>query len=144
MSLKGVRFQIVKRCQLKIGFERAFSNATRSTHYDKAMERVMRRHVAVGRTREEAKIRADGNDRPNGELVWGNRDAADVLVPSYDWNPDDAVGTDHLSPSFSFTTRDINQSSRLYKRCTRGFLFTYALFAFVSGIRSESCCARCE
>ena len=49
------------------------------------MARVTRRHVAVGRTPEEAKARADGNDRPNGELVWASRGNADVIVPSYEW-----------------------------------------------------------
>ena len=56
------------------------------TSVDEAMERVMRRHVAVGRTSEEARARADGNDRPNGELVWANRHVAEVIVPSYDWD----------------------------------------------------------
>lgn len=55
------------------------------TAVDVAMERVVRRHVAAGRTPEEAVTRADGNDRPNGELVWASREAADVIVPSYDW-----------------------------------------------------------
>ena len=52
---------------------------------DDAMTRVMGRHVAVGRRREEAKSRADGNDRPNGEMVWAARGNADVHVPSYEW-----------------------------------------------------------
>jgi hypothetical protein len=47
---------------------------------------LCRSSEAVGRTAEEAKARADGNDRPNGELVWANRAAADVIVPSYDWD----------------------------------------------------------
>ena len=56
-----------------------------ATTVDDAMARVTRRHVAVGRTPEEARARADGNDRPNGELVWASRDNADVIVPSYEW-----------------------------------------------------------
>lgn len=56
-----------------------------ATTIDDAMARVTRRHVAVGRTPEEAKARADGNDRPNGELVWASRGNADVIVPSYEW-----------------------------------------------------------
>ena len=56
-----------------------------ATTVDDAMARVTRRHVAVGRTPEEAKARADGNDRPNGELVWASRGNADVIVPSYEW-----------------------------------------------------------
>ena len=56
-----------------------------ATTVDDAMARVTRRHVAVGRTPEEAQARADVNDRPNGELVWASRDNADVIVPSYEW-----------------------------------------------------------
>jgi hypothetical protein len=41
--------------------------------------------VAVGRSAEEAKSRADGNDRLNGEMVWAARGNADVHVPSYEW-----------------------------------------------------------
>ena len=51
---------------------------------DDAMRRVEARHVAVGRTPEEARRRADGNDRLNGELVERHKARADVLVPSYD------------------------------------------------------------
>ena len=51
---------------------------------DEAMRRVERRHVAVGRTPAEAKLRADSNDRLNGELVWKHKGRADVFVPSYD------------------------------------------------------------
>ena len=53
---------------------------------DVAMARVERRHVAVGRTPEEARAR-DGNDRINGELVLAaSRDVAEVLVPSHEWD----------------------------------------------------------
>jgi pantothenate kinase len=55
------------------------------TAVDDAMTRVMGRHVAVGRSAEEAKSRADGNDRLNGEMVWAARGNADVHVPSYEW-----------------------------------------------------------
>ena len=40
----------------------------------------MRRHVAVGRSAEDAKMRADGNDRPNGELVWANRQGLTLIA----------------------------------------------------------------
>jgi len=75
-------------CQLAGGDGAALLDETWfvDTPVDAAMERVMRRHVAVGRTAEEAKTRADGNDRPNADLVWANREAADVMVPSYDWD----------------------------------------------------------
>ena len=54
---------------------------------DVAMARVERRHVAVGRTPEEARKRVDGNDRINGELVLAaSRDVAEVLVPSHEWD----------------------------------------------------------
>jgi pantothenate kinase len=52
---------------------------------DDAMARVTRRHVAVGRSAEEARRKVDGNDRPNGELVCSRKGVADVLVPSYEW-----------------------------------------------------------
>lgn len=68
------------------------------TSVDAAMERVVRRHVAVGRTPEEAKRRADGNDRPNGELVWANREAADVIVPSYKWRGERTGTTSYSCP----------------------------------------------
>ena len=51
---------------------------------DDAMRRIEKRHVAVGRSLEDARARADANDRPNGELVARHKGRADVLVPSYD------------------------------------------------------------
>ena len=52
------------------------------TNVDEAMRRVEARHVSVGRTAEEAKTRADSNDRLNAELVAAKcRDVADVLIP---------------------------------------------------------------
>mgnify|MGYP001213639780 FL=1 len=54
------------------------------TSVDDAMSRIEKRHVAVGRTPEVAKTRADGNDRPNAELVVKHKERADVFVPSYD------------------------------------------------------------
>jgi hypothetical protein len=40
----------------------------------------MRRHVAVGRSVEDARMRADGNDRPNGELVWAHRQGLSLIA----------------------------------------------------------------
>ena len=54
------------------------------TSVDTAMARIEKRHVSVGRTKEEAKRRADSNDRLNGELVVTHKGRADVFVPSRD------------------------------------------------------------
>ena len=128
MSSKGALFHMVERSKLKLVSH--VSLKCTSQHYDEAMERVMRRHVAVGRTQEEAKTRADGNDRPNGELVWGNRDAADVLVPSYDWNPNEAVGRSIRSHSYASTTLDINQSIGQNQIRAREFRFVSVFLFF--------------
>ena len=53
------------------------------TDVEEAMRRIITRHVRVGRTPEEAKRRADTNDRLNAELVVAaSRKLADILVPS--------------------------------------------------------------
>lgn len=52
------------------------------TDVDEAMRRIEARHVSVGRTPEEAKRRAESNDRLNANLVVEKcRGLADVLIP---------------------------------------------------------------
>jgi pantothenate kinase len=51
-----------------------------------AMARIVRRHVAVGVTPQQAEARAAGSDALNARLVWERRWAAQpqVAVPSFD------------------------------------------------------------
>ena len=52
---------------------------------DDAMRRAEARHVAVGRTPEEARRRADGNDRLNGELVERHKARRTCSCPVTTW-----------------------------------------------------------
>ena len=46
------------------------------------MRRIIQRHVAVGRSEEEARMRAESNDALNARLVVQQcRTLADVLIP---------------------------------------------------------------
>jgi pantothenate kinase len=51
-----------------------------------AMQRIVRRHVAVGATPAQAEARAAGSDALNARLVWTRRKSAQphVAVPSFD------------------------------------------------------------
>jgi pantothenate kinase len=62
--------------------ERSFMDVPPET----AMQRIVRRHVVVGATEEQAQARAAGSDALNARLVWTRRHAArpHVAVPSFD------------------------------------------------------------
>ncbi|XP_021673335.2 putative uridine kinase C227.14 isoform X2 [Hevea brasiliensis] len=47
---------------------------------DKAMERVLKRHVATGKPPDVAKWRIDYNDRPNAELIIKSKKNADLVI----------------------------------------------------------------
>ena len=52
------------------------------TDVEEAMRRIVQRHVAVGRSEEEARMRAESNDALNARLVVQQcRTLADVLIP---------------------------------------------------------------
>ena len=52
------------------------------TDVEEAMRRIIQRHVAVGRSEEEARMRAESNDALNARLVVQQcRTLADVLIP---------------------------------------------------------------
>ena len=47
------------------------------------MARVVKRHLSVGRSLEQATLRVDTNDRPNAlVVVLASKERADVFVPS--------------------------------------------------------------
>ena len=49
---------------------------------DTAMARVVKRHLSVGRSLEQATLRVDTNDRPNALEILATKERADVFVPS--------------------------------------------------------------
>ncbi|KAL6516133.1 hypothetical protein OROGR_019438 [Orobanche gracilis] len=51
---------------------------------EKAMQRVLRRHVSTGKPTDVAKWRIDYNDRPNAELIIKSSKNADLIIKSVD------------------------------------------------------------
>ncbi|KAI4301168.1 hypothetical protein L6164_034474 [Bauhinia variegata] len=52
---------------------------------DKAMQRVVNRHISTGKSPDIAKWRVENNDRPNAELVMKSKKNADVVIKSIDF-----------------------------------------------------------
>ncbi|KAG8389268.1 hypothetical protein BUALT_Bualt02G0211300 [Buddleja alternifolia] len=52
---------------------------------EKAMQRVLRRHVSTGKPPDVAKWRIDYNDRPNAELIIKSKKKADLIIKSVDF-----------------------------------------------------------
>ncbi|XP_017249255.1 ATP-dependent kinase-like protein notR' isoform X3 [Daucus carota subsp. sativus] len=52
---------------------------------DKAMERVLRRHISTGKPEDVARSRVKFNDRPNAELIIKTKKKADVIIKSIDF-----------------------------------------------------------
>ncbi|KAL1816736.1 hypothetical protein ACET3Z_019310 [Daucus carota] len=52
---------------------------------DKAMERVLRRHISTGKPEDVARSRVEFNDRPNAELIIKTKKKADVIIKSIDF-----------------------------------------------------------
>ncbi|CAA3003227.1 uridine kinase [Olea europaea subsp. europaea] len=53
---------------------------------EKAMQRVVRRHISTGKPPDVAKWRIDYNDRPNAELIIKSKKNADLLIKSVDFS----------------------------------------------------------
>jgi pantothenate kinase len=52
---------------------------------DRAMERVVRRHMGTGLAEDAARYRVESNDRPNGEeIVRKSRESATKIIASVD------------------------------------------------------------
>ncbi|KAI4341761.1 hypothetical protein MLD38_026445 [Melastoma candidum] len=51
---------------------------------DKAMQRVLKRHILTGKPPEVAQWRVEYNDRPNAELIMESKKNADLIVRSID------------------------------------------------------------
>jgi len=51
------------------------------------LERLLARHVAFGKSEQEAKAWVDRVDEPNARLVERSRSRADLLIDLTDWNP---------------------------------------------------------
>ncbi|CAA0828051.1 F-box/LRR-repeat protein 17 [Striga hermonthica] len=54
---------------------------------DKAMQRVLKRHISTGKPPDVAKWRIDYNDRPNAELIMKSSKNADLIIKSVDISP---------------------------------------------------------
>ncbi|KAI9071935.1 hypothetical protein K1719_037641 [Acacia pycnantha] len=52
---------------------------------DKAMQRVLKRHISTGKPPDVAKYRIEYNDRPNAELVMKSKKNADLVIKSVDF-----------------------------------------------------------
>ncbi|GAA0153477.1 hypothetical protein LIER_11704 [Lithospermum erythrorhizon] len=52
---------------------------------EKAMHRVLKRHISTGKTPDVAKWRVDYNDQPNAELVIKSKKNADLIIKSVDF-----------------------------------------------------------
>lgn len=52
---------------------------------DKAMDRVLKRHISTGKPPDVAKWRVDYNDRPNAELIIKSKKNADFVIRSIDF-----------------------------------------------------------
>ncbi|XP_009589139.2 putative uridine kinase C227.14 [Nicotiana tabacum] len=51
---------------------------------EKAMQRVLKRHISTGKAPDVAKWRIDYNDRPNAELIMKSKKNADLVIKSVD------------------------------------------------------------
>lgn len=51
---------------------------------EKAMQRVLKRHISTGKAPDVAKWRIDYNDRPNAELIMKSKKDADLVIKSVD------------------------------------------------------------
>ncbi|KAF3662517.1 putative E3 ubiquitin-protein ligase RGLG1-like isoform X1 [Capsicum annuum] len=51
---------------------------------EKAMQRVLKRHISTGKLPDAAKWRIDYNDRPNAELIMKSKKNADLVIKSID------------------------------------------------------------
>ncbi|XP_004247213.1 putative uridine kinase C227.14 isoform X1 [Solanum lycopersicum] len=51
---------------------------------EKAMQRVLKRHISTGKSPNVAKWRIDYNDRPNAELIMKSKNNADLVIKSID------------------------------------------------------------
>ncbi|KAK4749177.1 hypothetical protein SAY87_026626 [Trapa incisa] len=51
---------------------------------DKAMQRVLKRHISTGKSPDTAKWRIEYNDRPNAEVIMKSRKNADLIIRSID------------------------------------------------------------
>ncbi|PKI64068.1 hypothetical protein CRG98_015512 [Punica granatum] len=51
---------------------------------DKAMQRVLKRHISTGKPPDVAKWRIEHNDRPNAELIMKSKKNADLIIRSID------------------------------------------------------------
>ncbi|XP_054802303.1 putative uridine kinase C227.14 isoform X2 [Prosopis cineraria] len=52
---------------------------------DKAMQRVLKRHISTGKPPEVAAYRISNNDRPNAELIMKSKKNADIVIKSVDF-----------------------------------------------------------
>ncbi|CAK8543526.1 unnamed protein product [Lathyrus sativus] len=52
---------------------------------DKAMQRVLKRHISTGKTRDIAEQRIENNDRLNAELIMKSKKNADIIIKSVDF-----------------------------------------------------------
>lgn len=53
---------------------------------DKAMQRVVKRHMSTGMPLDVAQWRVDYNDRPNAELVMNSKKRADLIIKSVNYS----------------------------------------------------------
>ncbi|KAI6674816.1 hypothetical protein NL676_002722 [Syzygium grande] len=52
---------------------------------DKAMQRVLKRHISTGKAPDVARWRIEYNDRPNAELIMKSKKNADLIIKSIDF-----------------------------------------------------------
>ncbi|CAM8927495.1 unnamed protein product [Rhodiola kirilowii] len=52
---------------------------------EKAMQRVLKRHIKTGQPPDVAKFRVDYNDRPNAQLIINSKANADLIISSIDF-----------------------------------------------------------
>ncbi|GKU86439.1 hypothetical protein SLEP1_g963 [Rubroshorea leprosula] len=52
---------------------------------DKAMQRVLKRHISTGKPPDIAQWRIDYNDGPNAELIMKSKKNADLVIKSIDF-----------------------------------------------------------
>ncbi|XP_056170451.1 putative uridine kinase C227.14 isoform X4 [Syzygium oleosum] len=52
---------------------------------DKAMQRVLKRHISTGKALDVARWRIEYNDRPNAELIMKSKKNADLIIKSIDF-----------------------------------------------------------
>lgn len=53
---------------------------------EKAMERVLKRHISTGKPPDVAKWRIDYNDRPNAEVIMKSKQNADLIIKSVNFS----------------------------------------------------------